>query len=728
MSTPAFSASGRPDPVRLDIETGTARRMAAVLESALDSIITMDADGRVVDWNPAAVRTFGYAKHEAIGRELAGLIAPPAAREGHRRGLTAHLRDGSARVLGRRVELTALRRDGSELPVELIVTRTDLADGPLFTGYLRDLTELRAEQAARRDAEKRFQELIEQVPTVTYVCEFDAAATLRYISPQIEDLTGYSPEHFFADQARWAAMTHPDDRDRVAAEIERCMAEEVPFDYEYRLLHADGHVVWVWDKELLIRDDEGQVAYTQGVLVDMTAVRRSEEQLAYLAYHDTLTGLPNRARLEQTADEALARGLRNGTTTAALALGLDAFTLVNDSLGHLAGDDLLCEVARRLRAVVRASDAVARAGSDEFLVCLADIDGDPTAAATTVADKLRETLHAPFDVAGTRFHIDASVGIAVWPGHAERTEELLRAADAALHAAKGRGGGQVEVFRPTGADPRDRLTLTRRLRHALEADELLLHFQPVVDLTSGAPVGVEALVRWDDPERGMVPPGAFIPAAEASGLIVELGEWVADKACGQMRAWHDLDLDVHVAINVAARQVQRADLDARLEAAIRRHGVAPERLVVEITESAAMADADRAEPVLERLHDLGIQLAIDDFGTQHSSLSRLRDFPFDLLKLDRSFLRQVCHDAGTATIVRAVIALADGLAMRAVAEGVETDAQRAFLVEAGCPLGQGFALGRPLPAGPATDVLLAAARTATPQSGRAGRPGEPAAS
>jgi len=683
--------------------------MAAVLESALDSIVTMDASGRVVDWNPAAVRTFGYTAGEAIGRELAELIVPRELRDRHRRGLAAHLQDGASHVLGKRVELVACRNDGSRLPVELIVTRTELPDGPLFTGYLRDLTALRAEQAARQGAEERYQRLVEQIPTVTYVCEFDAEATLRYISPQVEALTGHPPEYFLGDQAAWTAITHPEDRDRVAAEVARCMSEEIPFDCEYRMLHADGHTVWVWDKDLLVRDKRGEVAYTQGVIVDMTAARRSEEQLVFLAYHDSLTSLPNRARLEQTLDEALARGRRNGTSAATLAVGLDGFKLVNESLGHLAGDQLLRETSRRLRGALRESDALARGGGDEFLVCLSDIDHDPSTAARAVADKLLAALSVPFDVGGARFHIGASVGIALWPRHGERTDELLRAADTALHAAKSAGGGQVAIFTPSAGDLRARLTLTRRLRHALHAGELALHFQPVIDLDSGRPVGVEALVRWHDPERGTVAPGEFIPAAEASGLIVELGDWVANAACRQLRAWQVIGLDVDVAINVSPRQLQRGDVAARLEAAVRRHGVPPQRLVVEITESAAMADVGRREPVLARLHELGFRLAIDDFGTEHSSLSRLRDFPFDLLKIDRSFLRAVDTDPGAATIVRAVIALADGLGTRAVAEGVETDAQRAFLVEAGCPLAQGFGLGRPLPAAEITQLLLGAA-------------------
>ncbi|MGH2968333.1 MAG: PAS domain S-box protein, partial [Solirubrobacteraceae bacterium] len=460
-----------------------ARR--AVIEAALDCIITMDADGRVVDFNAAAERTFGYDRDEARGRSVAELIVPPHMRGSHKQGFARHLSTGKSTILGRRLELTAMRRDGSQIPVELTVTRSDVDGEPLFIGFLRDLSGIHATQAALQEAEARFRRLVEQVPTVTYICDYDEDASIRYISPQIERLTGYPPERWVEDPRFWVSILHPDDHDWVIAELQRCTRAEIPVDFEYRFVAADGSVVQVLDQETIIRDADGVPVYSQGVLVDVTELRsteaalqvseaqvrtivesapmvlfaldadgvftlsegkaleriglqsgevvgrsvfdiyrelpqivaatrralagetvaevldlgevvfevayspvagahpggpavigvatdvtarhRSEQQLSHYAYHDRLTGLPNRAALEDRLTAAVGRALGGGTAVALLNLDLDDFKTVNDSLGHAVGDELLCALARRLAERVDGVHLLARHGGDEFM-------------------------------------------------------------------------------------------------------------------------------------------------------------------------------------------------------------------------------------------------------------------------------------------------------------------------------------------------------------------------
>jgi diguanylate cyclase (GGDEF)-like protein/PAS domain S-box-containing protein len=679
---------------------------------------------------------------------------------------------------------------------------------------------------ADEHAPQQLAALIEAIPAITYVCEWDEAATLRYISPQIEDVLGFAPGQLLADQDLWPRRLHPEDRERVLAEERRAFAAEEPIDQEYRMVAADGRVVWLWDREEIVRDSEGRPVLSQGVLMDVTARRETEEavraerdraqryldvagamivvadphgrtvlvnrefeqilgydasevvgrsflefiphrkrpaargaflrlvsgeeervehyeelivakdgrerivswrntvlrdedgattgtlhsgedvterraaeeEIAYLAYHDALTGLPNRALLREHLELAVARARRHGRAVALLYLDLNNFKLVNDSLGHAAGDEVLKRVARRLHSITRATDLLARHGGDEFLLLLSDLEGTGAPGAEAAAAKLARALDEPFRIAGAEFQIGAAVGISLFPADAEDPDRLLQHADAAMYQAKRSDRGALALYTDHEGDPLERLSLTARLRWALERGELELYYQPIVRLADGGLHRVEALLRWREPQRGLLLPAAYIALAEDTGLIGPIGDWVRRELFRQAAAWRDAGHPVPVSFNASPAELRPHRFAAQLATGLAEHGLDPGLVCVEITESSVMDASERTEPALHELRELGVTIAIDDFGAGHSSLSRLRTLPVDVLKIDQSFITDVPGGAAASSMLTAILRLARALDMEAVAEGVESEAQRQFLVEQGCPLAQGFALGRPAPA------------------------------
>jgi diguanylate cyclase (GGDEF)-like protein len=406
---------------------------------------------------------------------------------------------------------------------------------------------------------------------------------------------------------------------------------------------------------------------------------------------------------EEVLDYALARARRRDLAVAVLFMDLDNFKLVNDSLGHAAGDELLRDLATRLRQAVREADVVARQGGDEFLVLLSDMPREGVAAeadageiAETVARRIQQSFSQPFILYGAEFYVTASIGISLFPDTATNARTLLKQADAAMYRSKKAAPGSFYRFSRETSDRVDRLALATRLRKAVDRREWVLHYQPMVELRSGRVVALEALIRWRRGQGTLVGPNDFIPLAEELGLVQEIGDWVLGEICRQLEIWKDTGVEPVVSFNMSPRELWQPGVADRIFATLDLTGVDPARLVVEITESTAMADPERTLRILTRMHEGGLRLAIDDFGTGYSSLSRLKHLPVDVLKIDRPFVRDLPDDREAASVVRAVIALAHGLGMQSLAEGIETEGQLRFLVEHGCELGQGFHLSRPL--------------------------------
>jgi diguanylate cyclase (GGDEF)-like protein/PAS domain S-box-containing protein len=816
--------------------------LVRALEAVTSGVMVVDATAPqlpITYVNGAFERLFGRTRDALIGQDPA-LLAGEAATLEDRRALTHALRDGNTYE----ATISLRRSDGSSFRAAMRMSPVHDGAGALseWIVVIDDVTE-RADALDRLAlAEARYRELVENVPAVSYVAEWDAQATLTYISPQIEPLLGWPPEDFLADQELWYRCIHPDDRARVREQERAAFEAGVRIDLEFRMVTRDGQELWVRDKEVVIRDGDGTPRFSQGVLVDVTPTRATEselqderhraqryldiagaiivildasakitllnragaellgyderelvgrgwyevvvperlrqagraayadaiagdrddavhesvvvtrdgeertiawrdtvvrdatgavtammssgvdlterraaeEQIAYLAYHDSLTGLPNRALLQEHLDLALARARRQGDAVGLLYLDLDGFKLVNDSLGHPAGDELLCHVTLRLGERRRGMDLLARQGGDEFLLLLADLDRDDAEAhCRRVAEDLLQSLAEPFSISGAEFHIGASIGLSLFPRDAADADELLRHADAAMYAAKNAGRNGVTVYSGDPHEPLERLSMTSRLRKALDRGELILHWQPIVDPRDGELRKLEALVRWEDPFRGLVMPDDFIAFAEETGFVDRVGDWVVREVRDQVLSWERAGyLPPRVTVNVSPRQLRRPDFGQRLLRLITDGDVAS-RLTVEITESAAMADPLRTDPVLTELVAAGVEIAVDDFGAGYSSLSRLRTMPVQVLKIDKTFLQAVPDDSGATAIVTAIIELARALGMEAVAEGVENEEQRAFLVDRGCPLAQGFLLGRPVPAAE-IEPLLARAGSPSP--------------
>ena len=560
-------------------------------------------------------------------------------------------------------------------------------------------------ERSRAESENRYGSLVDRLVGVVYMSSRGADTPTYYVSPQIEAMMGYTPEEWLAGSDElipgyglWASRIHPDDRERVLVERADRLTVADSHTWEYRLFTKDGRELWVRDDKAVVqRHADGTPKIIQGLMVDITEQKSLEAQLSHQAFHDALTGLPNRAYFTEQVTAAIARARRSGLGMVVVYLDLDDFKIVNDTFGHGVGDRLLVEVAQRLRATIRATDLAARVGGDEFNLLLEGFADE--IAADDMVRRLLVVLSEPYRFENDDVRIRATAGIAGL-GSAEYTVvDLQRNADAALYEAKAEGKSRQAWFDPAmGARASGRVENENGLRRALELGEIHVAYQPVVDLRTGVITGVEALARWRHPERGAIPPSEFIPVAERVGLIVELGRFVLREAClaGVRLAAAAGDHPVPVSVNVSARQIVDADFVADVRFALEAAGLAAEHLTLELTESVLILDSDRTDLVVAALKALGVHLAIDDFGTGHSSLSYARRFPVDELKIDRSFIDGLGRSREDAAIVTAAIAFARALRLDVTAEGVETLDQAIRLRALGCDRAQGYLFARPM--------------------------------
>ncbi|MDT5268997.1 MAG: hypothetical protein QOH49_1183 [Acidobacteriota bacterium] len=565
--------------------------------------------------------------------------------------------------------------------------------------------EVQQHMQALRESEERFRSAFDNATIGMGVVALDGR--WLQVNWSLCEIVGYGERELLASEVR--RVTHREDLVTLEEQMQRFTAGTISsYQAELRFCHKSGKEVWAHLGMSLVRDGDAQPLHLIFQIQDITDRKRAESQLLHDAFHDALTGLPNRALFMDHVKMAIQRSRRSGDRLfAALFLDLDRFKIINDSLGHMVGDQLLVGIAHRLEACLRPGDTVARLGGDEFTILLEDLAS--TEDAIDVARRVQEAVTQPFNIGGHEVFTTASIGIALSNTGYERAEDLLRDADTAMYRAKMEGKKRHVVFDKAMHDrAMEILQLETDLRRAITRKEFFLNYQPIVDLETGRVASFEALVRWRHPERGLVMPGDFVPVAEETGLIVPLGLWVLNEACRQMREWQRqgvTDSSVTMSVNLSGRQFSQADLIEQISSALREAGLKAVNLKLEITESMVMENFDTAIDMLTQLRILGVGLSIDDFGTGYSSLSYLHRFPIDTLKIDRSFVTQMTDNSENAEIVRTIVTLARSLDMEVVAEGVETADQLRQLSDLGCDYGQGYLFSRPVGAGQAAELL-----------------------
>ena len=668
-------------------------RIRGVIDQAPDGIITFDKLGVVETFNPGAERLFGYPAQDASGRRIDELMPACVEYEPGHNAPAKIIKDPSN---GGR-EITGKRKDGTSFPIELTISQMELDDRRMFTAIVRDISERKGAEEALRESEQRYALAARAVNDGLW--DWNLLTEEIYYSPRWKVGLGYSESEIECRTKEWFSRVHPEDLPQLLSQLENHVeGKTIQFECEHRVLHRDGAYRWMLSRGAAVRDESGKAIRLAGSQTDITARKRAENQLLHDALHDPLTALPNRTYFMRRLETASRRATRNDEGLfAVLFLDVDRFKVVNDSLGHVVGDQLLVGIAHRLRTLVRPDDVVARLGGDEFAILLEDIANE--SLATQIADRLQKELSEPFIVGDQEVFTAASIGIAFGTGDQETAVELIRNADTAMYRAKSLGRARYEKFdQVMHLYAVELLQLETDLRRALDREEFLLYYQPIVSLQTLQVTSCEALIRWRHPERGMVLPGEFIPVAEDTGLIIPMSAWVLRTACEQAKAWKEAGLEIPISVNISPRHIKHEDLHEAITAILDETGLDPRLLRIELTESALMENADSTIKPLYRLYSKGVEISLDDFGTGYSSLTYLRRFPISTLKIDESFIREIATDPSDAAICSGVIALAHSLGLNVVFEGVETESQLAFLRQKACDEVQGRAICAPLPA------------------------------
>lgn len=698
--------------------------MEQAIASTSTGIVIADTrlpDNPVTYVNPAFEKITGYRAAEVLGHNCRFLQGETTQSEALTELRSALLEGRECNVL-----LKNYRRDGQVFWNNLYVAPIHDINHSLthFIGAQNDITDLVQTETALRESERRLDSILSSVEAVIWSIDAKTGRTL-YLNPAGEAVYGRPLEEFYRDPHLWLEAIHPEDRGRVAAERELLRQSE-RLDMEYRITRPSGDVRWLYSRCSLIKDESGQIVRFDCIDTDISEIKEAEEQLRHNAFYDKLTSLPNRSLFIDRLNHTIQRSKRrDGFMFAVLFLDLDGFKVVNDSLGHLAGDLLLVQIARRLEQCLRPSDTLARLGGDEFTILLEDIC--QLQDTTTVVDRILAALQTPFEIFDRDVFTNVSIGIALGSGrqvvsmlsqgnesigYYAQPSDVLRDADIAMYRAKKSGKGCYCVFdREMHADAVARLQLETDLRLAIEAGQLSVFYQPITALTTGQIMGFEALVRWQHPERGFISPSEFIPIAEETGDIIKIGVWVLEQACRKLQVWKQMFAGVQgaelitVSVNLSAKQLAQSDLLTNIDRVLMTTKLEPQSLKLEITESAIVENPVTAVRTLQALHERSITLCIDDFGTGYSSLSYLHRFPVDVLKIDRSFVTDLDSGEKNQEIVNAIIQLAHHLNMETIAEGIETEAERQVLERFDCDFGQGYWFSRPVDGLRATDLL-----------------------
>jgi diguanylate cyclase (GGDEF)-like protein/PAS domain S-box-containing protein len=670
-------------------EAGAAelRKFSLALEQSADSVIITDRR-RVIEYvNAAFERTRGFRRDQVLGKNAAIFKNELTDADTYRQFQQALERGDVFRTT-----LTNRRADGTPFYEEITISPVRDSGGTI-THYIsngKDVTDrIHAEGELRK-----LSQAIEQ--SVSSVIITDPQGYIEYVNPQFTRTTGYS-----ADEVRGSKLNMLKSG-RTSAERYRELWTTIKqgnvWEGEFLNRRKSGELYWELVSISPVRNDQGAITHFVGLQHDISERKKLEEQINFFAYYDELTQLPNRNLLTQRFAQSAAASHRDGTLLALLSLDLSRFKLINDSLGHRIGDEVLRTIGKRLTQVARGHDTVARYGGDEFVVILSDVQN--TDDVSTVAQRMIDAVAVPIELEGNELRLSLHIGISLMPQDGDDLDTLLRNATTALHQAAREGRNHFRFYTDElNAEASARLSLEHALRRALAQNELELHYQPKVDMNSGHIVGVEALARWSHPTEGWISPQRFIPIAEDTGLIQTLGDWALREACAQNRRWQEAGLQpITVAVNLSAHQLRQPGLDVVVARILEETGLDPRYLELELTESAVMESPDQTAAVLHQLKALGLGLAVDDFGTGYSSLSHLGRFPFDTLKIDRSFVTDITTAPDQATIAKTIIAMADSLRLKVIAEGVETEAQAVYLRDQGCNELQGYLFSRPLPA------------------------------